>query len=71
MATGAYGFYKNNEMKISSYSREGNPKSLGRLFLRGINDLYPEEVHSIFDNLKMVNSYDKPSENELEEISEC
>lgn len=68
MSTGVYGFYKEGVMKIASYSREGNPKSLGYALFNTLYYSWPQELHYMFNVLKMVKASDKPTQEEYDEI---
>lgn len=65
---GAYGFYKDGEMKISSYKGEGSPKILGHAIHDVLFYSWPQEISYMFDQLIMVKSYANPTVFEFETI---
>jgi hypothetical protein len=71
MSTGVYGFYKDGIMKVSSYTRESNPKSLGYALFNALYYAWPQELLYMFMMLKMVKASDKPTEEEYDSIMEA
>lgn len=67
---GAYGFYYNGEMKISSYKKESHPKSLGYDIFNTLWYSWPQEIFYMFFALIMKDASEKPEEDIRNDILE-
>jgi len=68
---GAYGFYKEDELKLASYNGEANPLKLGFHIVETLYYAWPEELYIFFENIIMVPSNNIPDDYEFEKLTEA
>lgn len=67
---GAYGFYKENELKLTSYNREANPLKLGFHIVEALYYSWPEELYKFFEDIIIVPASNIPNEYEFNKLTE-